>query len=356
MAAPTTTSPVKFLPLGAIIQSFIIGGRDVVLGFPEQNHYQDVLHPYFGETIGRVPNRISNGKLENLNGKDYEFAKNERNITTLHGGIVGWGKKRWTGPIAVTRNKKTALLFMLHSPDGDEGFPGAVEARIWYSVSTNARDDDENSGAKEMVDLDVEYEIEMVGSEADEPDIWETVASLTNHGYWNLTDGPTVSGTEITFASNLHLQVDEDQIPTGRVLPLEGVDVEKPILFTEEGPAIDHCFVLDQDITQVPLDTRSRPLHKCVSMYHPGTKLHLVVETTEPSFQFYSGDGIDVPKVGLADGRVGVPKRVPRSGIAVEPNRYVDAVNRPEWRSLVLLKRGVVWGCRNRYRVWADDQ
>jgi aldose 1-epimerase len=127
---PPETSPVKFLPLGAIIQEFEIGKRNITLGFPRQTDYETVTHPYYGETIGRIPNRISNGVIKNVNGRDYSLAQNERDITTLHGGVKGWGTCIWGRPKQIRRDGRGVLEFTLKSPNGDEGFPGEVEARI----------------------------------------------------------------------------------------------------------------------------------------------------------------------------------------------------------------------------------
>ena len=104
-------SAIKFLPLGTIIQEFIIGGRNITLAFPRQEHYQPQSHPYFGETIGRIPNQVSGGRILNLNGRDYDLIKNERGQTTLHGGANGWGKEYGRDRISlrVTRRKRFKL-------------------------------------------------------------------------------------------------------------------------------------------------------------------------------------------------------------------------------------------------------
>lgn len=348
---PMPKSPVKFLPLGAIIQEFWIGSRNIVLGFKTQDEYQSRQHPYFGETIGRIPNRLSDGRITGLNGRDYVFVRNERNATTLHGGVVGWGKQIWDGPHTVKRRSRDAVLFTLRSPDGDEGFPGQVDARVWYTVEERGQEEEGQGdtgtrttrrGAEEVV-LDVEYEIEMTGDEAD---VSETVCSMTNHGYWNLGDGPTVAGMEVEFDTDLHLEVDDLQIPTGRILPYPAVTRGQPVSFTSAWPVIDDCFVLETDPRTVPLDTRDLPLRRYVTMSHAGTGIRLEGFTTEPTFQFYSGDGIRVGDAGA-----GGSSALPRAGIALEPNRYVNAVNMPEWRSMVHLKRGQTWGCRNRFHV-----
>ena len=98
----------------------------------------------------------------------------------------------------------------------------------------------------------------------------------------------------------------------------------------------------------VPIDTRPLPLETLVSLYHPDSKIHLRIESTEPAFQFFTGEAIDVPAVG------GAKARGPRSGIAVEPGRYVNAVNHESWKNMVLLKRGEIWGSRSRYTTWKD--
>jgi len=38
----------------------------------------------------------------------------------------------------------------------------------------------------------------------------------------------------------------------------------------------------------------------------------------------------------------------------VEPSRYVNAINVPEWRNQVVLKKGQVYGAQIVYRGWED--
>jgi aldose 1-epimerase len=87
-----------------------------------------------------------------------------------------------------------------------------------------------------------------------------------------------------------------------------------------------------------------------VTAYHPETKIHLDVLSTEPAFQFYTGKYIGVPEVE------GVAAREARSGFCVEPSRYVNAVNVPEWRGQVILKKGEAYGSRIVYRGWSDEE
>lgn len=112
-------------------------------------------------------------------------------------------------------------------------------------------------------------------------------------------------------------------------------------------PVLDHCFVVNTQPDTVSLDTRSQPLRLMASMMHPKNSVCLEVHSTEPAFQVYTGDGIDVDAGnGLHFGS--------RSGIAIEPGRYTNACNRPEWRHMVRLRKGQKWGSRIRYVTFRD--
>ena len=114
-------------------------------------------------------------------------------------------------------------------------------------------------------------------------------------------------------------------------------------------PSFDDCFVMDPS-EQIPLDTRPQMLRRMVSLFSPMTRLHLDVLSTEPAFQFYTGEGIDVPELLTSDGQI-LPAMRSRAGIAIEPSRYVDA-QRKEWRTQCLLRKGETWGARSQYRAW----
>jgi aldose 1-epimerase len=152
------------------------------------------------------------------------------------------------------------------------------------------------------------------------------------------------------------LVVDDSGIPTSsQPATYASITANKPFTLGAEEPDVDDCFVLNPSDPSVPLDTRSLPLSKLVSAYHPDTKIHLEVLSTEPAFQFYTGKLIDVEEVKAQDGTVEAPARGKRSGFCVEPSRYVNAINVPEWRNQVLLKKGQVYGARIVYRGWDDE-
>jgi len=167
----TSPKACNFLPLGAIIQKFEVKGINIVQGFPTAELYKQHNTPYFGETIGRIANRVAKGKIDDLNGKSYQLPINN-GPNSLHGGNQGWGKREFEGPCNVDRNGRPATFFKYQSPDNEEGYPGTVEARVWY-IEEKERVD----GIEQEV-LHIEYEAELIGDGVD-----ETAINMTNHRY-----------------------------------------------------------------------------------------------------------------------------------------------------------------------------
>jgi aldose 1-epimerase len=161
-----------FLPLGALLQRLELKGLNLVQNFPTAELYQEYNDPYFGETIGRVANRISGAKINDLNGKSYQLAANN-GPNSLHGGKVGWGKRVFEGPMSVERNGKQSIMFRYISPDGEEGYPGTVEVRVYYTTSSGQQD------GRQVTMLETVYEAELIGDD----DVQETAVAMTNHRY-----------------------------------------------------------------------------------------------------------------------------------------------------------------------------
>jgi aldose 1-epimerase len=125
---------------GAILTSFRFppaagaaagSGVDVALGFDDLAGYV-AKHPYFGATCGRIAGRIKGAAFE-LDGKHYPLAKNLAD-THLHGGVEGFDKKLWKGTPRAT-DRGPAVEFELVSPDGEEGYPGRLTARVVYTLT-----------------------------------------------------------------------------------------------------------------------------------------------------------------------------------------------------------------------------
>ena len=179
--------------------------------------------------------------------------------------------------------------------------------------------------------------------------------SLANYqlSYFNLNPtSPTIDGHAIILSTDQYLTLDSNSIPTGEITAHASAPKPNTTFFLgSSSPSFDDCFVLDPP-NIIPLDTRTLPLRTLVRMSHPATKLNLEILSTEPAFQFYTGEHIEVPELESSSGEK-IPAKGPRAGIAVEPSRYVDAP-RKEWRGQCLLKRGEVWGAKSQYRAWKE--
>ncbi|KAI9873804.1 MAG: hypothetical protein M1830_010589 [Pleopsidium flavum] len=336
IVSSSSESAFTFLPQGALIQEFIVNGINIVQGFPTADLYVRRNTPYFGETIGRTTNRIKGGIISNLNGgKEYRLPINN-GPNSLHGGGKGWGKALFDGPKALSRNGKEGVEFRYLSKDGEEGYPGTVECRVWYTAGKEG----------ERTVLDVEYEVELVGDAVE-----ETVVGVTNHSYFNLSNNPTIEGTIVTLGTNAYLPLDSTGIPHGPISPYPTLTPNTPFTLGHSTPDLDDCFIMNSSPASIPLDTRPLPLKTLATLHHPSTGLHLEIQSTEPAFQFYTGKYIDVPEIDMGDGKK-LPARGPRSGICVEPSRYVNCAGREEWRGMCLLRKGEVWGARSVYRAW----
>jgi aldose 1-epimerase len=171
---------------------------------------------------------------------------------------------------------------------------------------------------------------------------------LTSNRYFNLSGGPTIEGTDVELSTDLYLPVDDGGIPTGGPKKYEGITSNTQFTLGKEKPDVDDCFVVNDKPASIPIDTRNEPLKRLVKAYHPSKGIHLEVLSTEPAFQFYTGKYIDVPATE------GVAARGARSGFCVEPSRYVNAINEDEWKGMVVLKKGEVYGSRVVYKGWLN--
>ncbi|PKY00447.1 putative aldose 1-epimerase, partial [Aspergillus campestris IBT 28561] len=317
-----------FLPLGALIQRFRVGNRNIVLGYDSPDDYLQYGGPQFGKTIGRVSNRIENGIFE-LNDVDYHLPQTDGYRNTTDGGVRGWGMRTFQGPTKAERNDLDATLFTYRSEDGEEGFPGEVELKVWYMESHGR-----TATGKRTTVLIVEYEAELTSAEPE-----STVINVSNRSYFNLTDEPSIEGTKVNLCTRKYLPVDKRGIPIGEISDFSP-DVTGEISLGADEPKIDHCFVTE-DKGDRTMDTRSNEL-KTLGSFSKGN-MHLKVQSTEPAFQFNTGDHLNSSEN---------PRYGPRAGFYIEPCRYINAINSPEWRSMVILRQGEKYGYKNVYTAW----
>ena len=131
---------VDIINYGARIVSIVVPDRsgkpgDIVLGFDDLEGYLGD-NPHFGAVIGRYANRIARGRFH-LNGRDYQLHA-PNGVSSLHGGKVGFDRRVWTPhmvPIGGDANNP-GLELSYTSIDGEEGYPGALDVTIVYSLAT----------------------------------------------------------------------------------------------------------------------------------------------------------------------------------------------------------------------------
>lgn len=321
--APGITA--RILPLGGIVQSLEVpdahGSRaNVVLGYPSIEGYLS-NSPYFGAIVGRYANRIAGGRFH-LHDRLVELPLNN-GANHLHGGPEGFSKRLWR--LDPDRSRDHHVLSMtLVSDDGDQGYPGRLEARVTYSISDHHR-------------FSIEYE-----ATTDQP----TVINLSQHSYFDLAgegSGHALSQL-LQINAGRYTPVSEHLTPTGYLESVEGTPFDfrlpKPIdrdiradhpqlLFTR---GFDHNFVIDRD------DREPSALVEIAQLTDPVSRRRLTVLSTEPGVQFYSGNFLDGSETGTSG-------RAYRrgDGIALETQHFPDSPNHPDFPSAVLLPGDRYW-------------
>lgn len=186
--------------------------------------------------------------------------------------------------------------------------------------------------------------------------------------YFNLnprdsSKSPDLSQHTLTLPTATHqtLLSSNPGIPDGTLTPHPDVPyTNKPFPLYDAASSstvqLDDCFIVSTDPSSVRLDTRPEPLHLLAELHSSATGISLRVESSEPAFQCYTGKFMDVPAwpSGQAKGHAypGGPGFAKNAGVCIEPSRFVNAAACQDLRSMVLLKKGSVYGARTRYTAW----
>jgi aldose 1-epimerase len=307
---------VRAITYGGTITSLRTPDRDgsfadIVLGHDSLSGYL-TASPYFGSIIGRYGNRIAAGRFA-LEGRTYQLAKNN-GPNHLHGGVRGFDKVNWaTEPFQ--NDSSVGVVFTYTSPDGEEGYPGTLAARVTYTLT------DRN-------ELIFDY-----FATADRP----TPVNLTQHSYFNLAGAGSgdVLGHELMINAGRYTPVDSTLIPTGVIAPVDDTpfDFRAPTAIgtrigandpqLRNGGGYDHNFVLDRG--------DDAGLVHAARVVEPRSGRTLDVYTTEPGLQFYSGNFLDGSIMGKAGHVYGH-----RTGFCLETQHYPDSPNQPAFPSTIL--------------------
>jgi aldose 1-epimerase len=284
------------------------GARNVTLGF-------DRLEPYLsdsrnlGAVVGRYGNRIGGARFT-LDGREYRLPANDAG-NTLHGGPGGFSYRVWQAePDGET------LRLTLHSADGDQGFPGALDAVVEYRLDGNA--------------LVIDY-----AATANAP----TVVNLTNHAYFNLSGEASVLEHRLAIPSSRITALNAELIPTGEIRDIAGtpLDFQAPTAIGARiaQPNDQLKYGGGYDLNYVLADAPRAAPTLAATLSAGG--LVMTMLTTEPGLQFYSGNFLS-----------GVPF-ARRSAVCLQGQHYTDSLNHPAFPTTV-LKPGDRFASRTVYR------
>jgi aldose 1-epimerase len=254
--------------------------REVVLGFDSLDAHR-ANRAYVGATLGRWANRIVGSRLHR-DGQTWPLVTEPGLGHQLHGGPGGFHQREW----ALVEHSSQHAMFALHSPDGEQGFPGALDVQVSYALGAG-------------LSVEVAFDARLHGRHA-------CPVSLTNHAYFQL-DGAAadVRRQSLQVTAERYLPVDERGWPLGDPLAVAGTRFD----FSQErriDGALDHAFLLQGGALLRSADRR--------------VALHLA--TSMPALQVYAGEF-------LPEGTSG---RCPRfGGIALEPGWLPDSPHHPGW-------------------------
>lgn len=296
---------------------------DVVLGYDDAAGYEKGSGG-IGATVGRNANRIGGAGFK-LNGVSYTLDKNDNGSNNLHSGNDYYQKRIWK----VENQTEDQITFILHSPDGDQGYPGALDMRVTYQV------DNENA-------LSIHYEAV--------PD-QDTIINMTNHSYFNLNGHNSGSAMDhkVWLNADCFTPADAESIPTGEIRGVEGTPMDfrrKKALGTEIdsdyeplrlGGGYDHNWVLKNN----------GRFAKVAEVISEKSGIGMEVYTDLPGVQMYTANFLNHEQ-----GKDGAFYEK-RSAVCLETQYFPDAINHENFPSPVCGK-GMKYDSRTAYRFITD--
>ncbi|MFT6329112.1 MAG: aldose 1-epimerase [Bermanella sp.] len=278
---------VELCDFGARILSIKVPDKDGKLLETTLNHSndEDIISDefYMGASVGRTCNRISNSQFC-LDGVEFTISSND-GVNNLHGGEVGFSKRVWH--TKGTNARGNSLAFELHSKDGDQGYPGAVEAQVLFTLNENN-------------ELRLDF-----SATSSKP----TPINFCNHAYFNMGE-KNIYNLELRIQADAYLPMDAESIPLGyfdTVLNTRFDFNESTVLadrLTKD--TFDHCYQAKNT--------------KIATLISRKNKISLEVESDQVGIQFYSGNFLPTAQ----------------SALCLEAQGYPDAINHQALEQYIL--------------------
>lgn len=322
--------------------------RDVVLGYEKPEvYFQNWL--VFGSVVGRCANRIGTGSFT-LNGVTYQLEKG-RDGVTLHSGSQGYQFRVWNSK-SYADDESASVTFSLHSPDGDQGFPGNLDIKVTYR-------------------LDQKNELSIIYDGVSDKD---TLINLTNHCYFNLNghQSGNIWNHQLRIDSDAVCILDEKNLPTGELLSVEGTPydfrkkkavgrdvsiLEHPVSVLLQGLLPKKKSKADEDKNEITEYDVNYKINKGFGTKRvvaevEGDQSGIIMEisTDLPGLQMYTAgllNGRKFGKEGAAYVRYGA--------ICLETQFFPDAIHHPEFVQPV-FKAGERFLSETTYRFSVDTR
>lgn len=324
---------MQLLDYGARIVSIKVPDRDgrlgdVVVGFGDLDNFEH-KDRFIGPVIGRYGNRIDHSSFT-LDGVRYELVPNETfggEPVQCHGGPQGFDRFVWESE-PVQEEDRAGVRFHRLSPDGEEGYPGNLDAWVTYWLT------DDNV-------VKAEYE-----ATTDAP----TVVNLSNHTYFNL------KGEEGGYVMDHLLQVDADTCVQNnthfcpdKLLPVDGT----PFDFREPH-RVDYRIDMENEHLRImhgmsacwALRDWDGSLHRAADLYDRKSGRGVETWTTEPTLLTFTGRSFNESY----QGKYGPIEKF--GGMLLETIHFPDSPNQPRFPSTV-LRPGDRYYSTTEYRFYA---
>ena len=302
-------SKLKILNLGATLFSFSLKDKndkpvEVVAGPAQTTDYISETYwehnKCFGASIGRFAGRIAEGKFS-IGEEDFKLEEN-LDKAHLHGGVNGFQTKIWEiKKITEAPNPSVKLTYV--SKHMEEGYPGEIKVETTYTLTEDNK-----------VKLSYQATTDR-----------NTIINLTNHTYFNLNGGGSISDHFMQVNASKILELDENNLPTGNLTKLRDHPKdyrENKLLGNRE---LDDVYVLDVMENEVQ-----------AQLFAPLTGIKLKVMSNQPVLVIYSPESLPADIVYLNK----LDKNFP--AVAIEAQNYPDAPNFRNFPSS-LLKPGEVY-------------
>ncbi len=304
---------VSVLTLGGIIDEVRVRDRrgrpaNVVLALPDVAAHEK--RPNFGSLIGRYAGRIARGGFT-IDGRRYPLSDDPNGIVS-HGGAPSLGARVWRAEPCATPGC-SAMTLRYTSPDGENGFPGALSVAVTYTLTPDDT-------------LRLDYQATTTRP---------TVVNLTHHAYFNLAGGTAGSADDqyLRVPASRIVELDARRVPTGALLPVVGTpfDLRTPARIGDRVRSTHPQMRLARGFDQYFLLDRAQPLTLAACAYDPASGRTLEVRTTAPGVQLFTANGFDGTLVGADDRTIRQG-----DGYAIEAQAAPDAPNQPAFASTTL--------------------